>query len=327
MKNSGISAIRCVAMCMIVSCHFLQAFDNELAFWMNIGVQIFLCMSGYLYGGKKIECVTTWYKKQYFKIMKPLWILLTVLAAVILITKMGELSITALGLSYLGTAGFGTLPELTHTWFITYILCCYLITPLLQSMKLGKTEKLPFFILRLLFLLAVLEILYLSRIVNLLPQYLACYIVGYYFSQRQLGEGGGGKDIRRLTILVTGVALVLLPVRLYIQYGNLDIGLPAWDLIRTQITEWHHTVLGIALFFILLLIFDKRKPKYGVILRCSDKYSYCIYLVHQIFIMNTFSLLYITDFIIINAAVTIVVILLASFVLKQLTERVGLPHK
>ena len=320
MKNSGISAIRGIAMCMIVSCHFLQAFDNELAFWMNVGVQIFLCMSGYLYGSKTIDNVASWYRKQYFKIMKPMWILLTILAAVIIVTGAGSLSITTLGLSYLGTAGFGTLPELTHTWFITYILCCYLITPLLQAITINRGKSVYCFILRILFFMAVLEVLYLSRIINFLPQYVACYIAGYYFAKRQMNQVSGEKDIRILTIITTVTALILLPLRLYVQYGNIYIALPGWDMIKTQITEWHHSLLGVALFFILLQLFKKKEIKYNNLLKFTDKYSYCIYLVHQVFIMGTFSLLQITDFVVINIFLVIIVILIAAILLKQLTN-------
>lgn len=320
MRNSGISAIRGIAMCMIVSCHFLQEFGNELAFWMNVGVQIFLCMSGYLYGNKKIENVTLWYKKQYLKIMKPIWVLLTILTAVIIVSGMGQLSVTSLGLSYLGVAGFGTLPELTHTWFITYILCCYLITPLLQAIEIDRKENQRYFIFKILFVLAVLEIFYLSRLVNLLPQYIACYIVGYYFAKHQMNGDNGEKDIRIFTILTAGMAIVLLPLRLYVQYGNLDVGITGWDVIRTQITEWHHSLLGIALFFMLLWLFEKKKPKYRILLRYSDKYSYCIYLVHQVFIMGTFSILHITDFVVINVLIVILAILIAAIILKMLTD-------
>ena len=148
--------------------------------------------------------------------------------------------------------------------------------------------------------MAVLEVLYLSRIINLLPQYVACYIAGYYFAKRQMNQVSGEKDIRILTIITTVAALILLPLRLYVQYGIYILPLPGWDMIKTQITEWHHSLLGVALFFILLQLFKKKEVKYNNLLKFTDKYSYCIYLVHQVFIMGTFSLLQITDFVVIN---------------------------
>ena len=53
-KNYAISLLRFIAMIFIVICHFFQYYNLELAWWFNVGVQIFLCISGFLYGNKKI---------------------------------------------------------------------------------------------------------------------------------------------------------------------------------------------------------------------------------------------------------------------------------
>ena len=45
----GISFCRYIAMNFIVACHVLQYYDNEQAWWFNCGVQIFICISGFLY--------------------------------------------------------------------------------------------------------------------------------------------------------------------------------------------------------------------------------------------------------------------------------------
>ena len=63
----SVSFARFVAMCLIVTCHIMQR-DNfasningahiEWAFWLNVGVQMFLFLSGYLYGKKqKIDAI------------------------------------------------------------------------------------------------------------------------------------------------------------------------------------------------------------------------------------------------------------------------------
>lgn len=51
----GISFCRYIAMNFIVACHVLQYYDNELAWWFNCGVQIFICISGFLYGQRRID--------------------------------------------------------------------------------------------------------------------------------------------------------------------------------------------------------------------------------------------------------------------------------
>lgn len=51
----AISAVRLIAMVMIIACHILQYYKLELAWWLNVGVQIFLIISGFLSGIKTIN--------------------------------------------------------------------------------------------------------------------------------------------------------------------------------------------------------------------------------------------------------------------------------
>ena len=52
--DNAISYIRVIAMFMIILCHFLQYYDNVLAQWFNVGVQIFLVLSGFYMETKKL---------------------------------------------------------------------------------------------------------------------------------------------------------------------------------------------------------------------------------------------------------------------------------
>lgn len=41
----SVSLIRLIATIFIITCHIMQYLSIELAWWFNVGVQIFLCMS------------------------------------------------------------------------------------------------------------------------------------------------------------------------------------------------------------------------------------------------------------------------------------------
>lgn len=60
-KDISVSVIRLFAMLMIISCHILQGLNNKWAFWVNVGVQIFFFISGFLYGKKDIDNIKTFY--------------------------------------------------------------------------------------------------------------------------------------------------------------------------------------------------------------------------------------------------------------------------
>ena len=71
MKNVAISYIRLISMLMIISCHILQGLNLRLAFWINVGVQIFFFVSGFLYGERVVLNIKDFYIKRTKKILLP----------------------------------------------------------------------------------------------------------------------------------------------------------------------------------------------------------------------------------------------------------------
>lgn len=67
----GVSYLRVFVMLSIVTCHFMQAFDNKWAWVFNIGVQVFLLLSGYLYGHKTVSNWKQWLYKRAERIYVP----------------------------------------------------------------------------------------------------------------------------------------------------------------------------------------------------------------------------------------------------------------
>lgn len=63
-ESSILIYIRVMAMISIVACHILQAYNNHWAYVLNIGVQVFLVLSGYLYGHKYIDNWNLFLKKE-----------------------------------------------------------------------------------------------------------------------------------------------------------------------------------------------------------------------------------------------------------------------
>lgn len=81
-ESNAISVLRVLAMSSVVACHILQGLDNPWAWILNVGVQIFLVMSGYLYGHKQIGDWKQWFVKRFQKLYIPyvLFVIVVVLA-------------------------------------------------------------------------------------------------------------------------------------------------------------------------------------------------------------------------------------------------------
>lgn len=70
-ESHAISILRISAMFSIVLCHILQAYNDPLAWRFNVGVQIFIVLSGYLYGHKETTNWIRWYYGRFMKLYVP----------------------------------------------------------------------------------------------------------------------------------------------------------------------------------------------------------------------------------------------------------------
>lgn len=304
--------IRFTAMSSIIACHFCQYYGSEWAWWLNVGVQIFFIISGYLYGTKKLSSPFKWMKRQFSKIMIPYWICLSFTLIVYFFHTPYLLSIKRVIGAYFT---LGTIKGIEHLWFISYILFCYLITPFLSYLR-DYLVKCSIF-KTLIILIVMLSIYSLCGVflkIHFRPGLVCCYIVGYFIAVLQ----------SRVKINVVKLALFssILPclflnaIYCYFRYyHNLDMR----HGVMLHLTDYSHLSLGLTIT--LLMMTFVRKVKDSLYLRFSDKSSYEIYLVHQIFILSPFSLLGITEFPIINIILTICTILIFGSLLHYINKK------
>jgi len=317
MKDSVLSLIRFISMLLIIACHIFQYYGLELAFWLNVGVQIFLFLSGYLYGKKDINDTKNFLKKQYIKIIVP-YILLS---AIILVFEYinNPLYFSANSKVYLigRLIGFQEwikpFPNIYHTWFISVILLCYLITPILNRIKkeLNILSFLKYMIISLIFI----QLLVGFGILNVNPSYLILYLFGYFIAN--VNE----KEHKKIAVLVVLLTLIILPVRLKLEYSNFK----SFENILTYLTirptyfiSYHHALCGMSIFMLIKTIF--KRIKYNKIFEFSDKYSYYIYLVHQIFILGSYSLLNLSKSIFLNILIVLITIIVSAILLHLFTD-------
>lgn len=124
-KDYSISIIRLISMIMIISCHILQGLNNNFAFWINTGVQLFFFVSGFLYGKKKISNIKEFYKKRMEKILFPYIIVFIISLLLEFVLLKRQYSLKKIFGCIIGFGGFtGNISILSHTWFVSYILLC-----------------------------------------------------------------------------------------------------------------------------------------------------------------------------------------------------------
>lgn len=311
-----ISIIRLISLVMIISCHILQFLGMEAAFWLNLGVQIFFFISGFLYGKKDIANVSSFYKNKIIKILLPY----TVCAIIVFIIERIFIGVSYGKIFLIGTfAGFqgfmGTLKTLSHTWFVSYILICYLITPVLERIFKDKTT-----ITKNLFVVILgIHLSSFYNVTNIIAPWLINYILGYVYSRYYNKEE---KREKYFISIIFSMTLILLPFRIMLQYNLGNIQFPMIILNNKDlIYGYSHVLLGCSLFIILYkLLGTIKNKKYNFTLKASDKYSYFIYLTHQIFILEDFSLMSLTNGMSINILIIFMSTIISGIILYYICD-------
>ena len=294
--------LRVSAMGLIVSCHLLQAYDNRWAWVLNVGVQIFLAMSGYLYGHKQILSWPKWFFSRFKKLYVPYFLFLFVALPALAISAPGSVQIKQIAIYILDLQGvLGGVNGLNHLWFMTAIGLCYLITPVLQHMR-DKHCRL----------------LWLILITAAIVEYAFARVHLYYFSWCFLYAFGYGyavisEKFRRiidvtLLLLVAGFILLELRWEVILEYGS-------WQ------NRFFHDMSGLVLLFggIRVLQGLKLNRVPSVILRL-DQLSYQIYIVHHIFILGPLSLAFLTSYKGLNVIIMLTLSMAAAVLLGKASQ-------
>lgn len=317
----SISLIRLASTTFIVACHIMQYLDIELAWWFNVGVQMFLSISGFLYGRKNtIEDDLQFYKKNIAKILIDYYVVVVTIILVFAAFLPKELSIIEV-LKVLLT--IDTLSGGGHLWYIPYCLFCYLITPFLcryfDNSKNKNTVK------NLLFLCVLTVVIIEGFIDYFNSAWIICYIIGFFIGR--ISTDRNSKLYRNVSWTIVAGAILSNAIQIVQDYV---IKLELTGIVASlyqMYCDFAHVALGAALFvslkFILSAVFKMGYPE-PIKKLCfySDKYSYDIYLVHQFLILGPLSLMKITGIYGINIMLILVVTIICAIIVNFISSSV-----
>ena len=309
-RDNSISIIRFIALIMIIACHFCQYYGLELAWWLNVGVQVFLCISGFLYGRRKTGDVMGFYFRRFRKILIPYYNVVAVFALFMFAFR-GGIPLPDLGRMLIMT---GTVSGGGHLWFVPTILFCYVITPLLE-----KAFELPFvrgrvsFAFVTLMSMAVAALFCMGFAEGYDQTCIVCYIIGYALGANSIGgyfKEGALRLFFALLALMNAAQIYFDYIKHPVLSGGLLSVYELWS-------RYNHVWLGVFLFLLLKKLFAGA-GKGEKLLNLLDAYSYETYLVHQFFILGPFSLPGAVSVTALAVPLTLVCIAFAAFVLKKL---------
>lgn len=331
-KDYSISLLRMLAVISIIFCHsfeysssifvdkgwILESIGNYLA----NGVQVFLVISGFLYGAKSKKNLFSDSKtrikfllKNSLKILKDYWVycLLVIfpvyyLKESIILTKREVLGILVTS---------NVIDGVHHLWFIPYILFCYFLTPYLYDIKeYLKSKSKKGFITGVIFVLFIIIIFSYFFKFYFIPEWICCYVIGFFMIDIISLLDYNEKNILKIFILFNFVVLNIL--RYYCNYINPNLFSRE---ITIKLTQWSQVFFAIVSFFIVYKreILSKKLKK---ILDFSDKYSYDIYLAHMIYVKGALSVIFLTKFLILNYLVATLLSVVSGIILYHSCRKI-----
>ena len=283
-RDFALDYIRVIAMLLIAFCHFFQIINSlEVAFWLNIGVQIFLVLSAKLLQKKRFNTtkdVLQFYGTRIVRIMLPVWIYLAAISVILIIIRQPP-SIISVLVYALGGAAFikGGVLGLGHFWYLSIILIAYLLLPLLSLFVREMNKAKPWVFA---FILAGISLLLIGLFwLVATPAYgvhLSLFIAAYYLFQRSEGEEAFEKKCVKHALIPMIVSVI---VRSTLTIAGIE-GWEYYTVYDALCVPIFKAVQGYWLFCALYCLFSKEKCRvFPKAFRYLSEVSFEIYITHQ----------------------------------------------
>lgn len=307
-ESLALSMIRVFAMALIVSCHIAQCYDLQIAWILNVGVQIFFFMSGFLYG--KVDASSSpfaFYKKRFVRVYLPYLVWIVLVVSVYAIFHLYKPSVWQIVLYLFNLQWFSApVDGLNHLWFLTVLMVGYLLTPWVKRLL----KKTPLIFISVFLICCVVEFLIVKKFYSFFA-WVALYFMGLLY---------GGFYSKKLSNIVLAVSAVIL-----IGLGTLYVSDRLALVDYRYFNIWLHWMLGLFLFVLLFRVLPhlvKSDKKYAAVLH-FDHISYEVYLTHHPLILGPLSMMFITD----SSWLNILLLLVAVYILSRILNLVSLYAK
>lgn len=239
---------------------------------------------------------------------------ITLISYSILGIKISSNSLLTYILCLQGITYANIIPGLEHLWFISIIILCYVLTLILNIVREKAINNKLFYLITFIFLLITQIVINYSSLPTAFGARIGAFILGYFIACKS--QYSISKKLFINTAILTFVTLL---VRLYFTYITSINSINLNNLFNQYFVNWQHTLLGMCIFISLYYIFNTRlNTKDFKLLDIISKYSYEIYLTHQIFILGPLSVLFLSKCMIFNLLIIFTIIFVFSILINKI---------
>lgn len=315
MKNNiqFATLIRFIGVALILLCHYTEQSSSSLlnmsAQFFNIGVPIFIILSGFLFGVREGgKNALSWYFNRIKRIYIPYELFVVILAVITLLRGENIFTINwfllVLGLqgSVVGIHGA------EQTWFITSLMLCYLLTPIIRFLVLKACKSKDMTIMYAMLFLLVPSILSFIPPAFVYTLFIPCcwyalaYLIGYKFNMIKLTSKGAFCSF--ITIFFAFSIRVIM--RMYFDGSYL------YDRITVSYTQ---AIAAFCIFYIIAYLFKNRET--GRLVSRVSEISFEIYLYHYMFTVGPLKLFGLTGYWCFDCILVTVVVVIISIIMNR----------
>lgn len=316
--------VRTISVFLILLCHITQTHFHPYVVMssqlFNVGVNIFVIISGYLFGRLGVKRpYGKWLLRRLKRIYVPYWMFLAIL---LILQSIRGLSVDPIRLVYsiVGLQRFTyVFPGAEHTWFISAILLCYLFTPLisLTTEKLAQiNNKKICAVLICLLCLSPIGIAFLpeSAILTTVPFYALAFIIGKYWNNANVSI--------KQAVFALAVAALSFILRFAARFA-----IDETVLYNNIVVQYSHYIAGFGLFIASSRMLDYKPWR---IVKFISNISFEVYLYHYMFMWPPLSVMSLTDNWFLNALSAVVLAFLVAWIMNgvgNLLGRISIGHR
>ena len=314
-RDIVITLVHIFGMIMILFCYIFQKIGlYALGEICIIGVPLFFFVSGYLCGRKPINNSGKWLLKKALRVLLPYLLFVWCVFAIHEIANTEEVSLyqwlvsssclhgiynyaywrmDLLGIHYAAVPGTG------HFWYVTIIMLCYLMTPLLQKFRETSLNRVG----KILVTLAAIALMCGTIFLGFQLAYFLIYTAGFFTGAKKVRTDG------KYYIIITCLMIVITFLRFL-----LKVWIDGSDFYDRTFVLINNGVLAIWLFYTAYFLQSKMPKVFSVfnvgVVHFFEKISYFVYLTHYIFLQGGLA----TTNYISNIPLAILVAMLLTFV-------------
>lgn len=321
-KNISITLLHIIGMTMILLCHYLQ--EEKIYFLSEIfisGVPLFLFTAGYLSGLSNIKSPSQWLTKKVKRVLLPFWLFVIAIYGIYELFNLFDVSnfqwiftllnLQGLNYSFWRFDYFGAVDGCGHLWYLTTIMICYLLVPLIGKIKLPKLTNIK----KILAILLLLVFQLISMYIGFQFSYIITFFLGFFVAKKPIRTDF--KWYSFITVLMLVASLARIALRNYLD--GTDFYIRYYALISCA-------AIGIWIFYTVHFL-NAQFPAFFEKFNCKpilfiEKISYYVYLTHYVFLGGPFSVFNMIDNKILCYLAATVLSLISATLLYIITEKV-----